>query len=122
MWTPKSAPRPNSERMKIFNETLSDFYEPWKSAAQWLEDDFPIKSKKVGKKKSKLCIIIAEMVVQYKVWRKIQSWNNFEGKVILAGDAAHSMVPCQRFVFSHPVSPINKCMGLTWAASWSASP
>jgi hypothetical protein len=63
------------ERLRVFKKQASAYAEPWKSAVQWLPDD----------------IVISRDRIKY--WAAPTPWSTWNGKVTLAGDAAHPMVP-----------------------------
>ena len=64
-------------RMDFYRSFVSTFCEPFRTAALKLADD--------------------EVVPVYpgQQWAPTMAWDNYGGKVTLAGDAAHSMVPRQ---------------------------
>lgn len=74
VWGASIAETP-AERLRIFKEQASQYAEPWKSAVQWLPDD----------------IVIPRDRIKY--WANPSPWPTWRGKVTLAGDAAHPMVP-----------------------------
>lgn len=39
--------------------------------------------------------MLTNAYIQYAAWTKIEPWENFGGRVTLAGDAAHPMCPCK---------------------------
>jgi hypothetical protein len=65
----------NEERLRVFKEAASKYAEPWRSAAQWLSDDTYIPPDTI------------------KYWANPEIWPNWNGKVTLAGDGAHPIVP-----------------------------
>ena len=65
----------NEERLRLFKESASKYAEPWRSAALWLSDDTYIPPD------------------QIRYWADPVIWPNWDGKVTLAGDAAHPMTP-----------------------------
>jgi hypothetical protein len=65
----------NEERLRVFKEAASNYAEPWRSAVQWLPDD----------------TIIPKDTIRY--WANPVIWPNWNGKVTLAGDGAHPIVP-----------------------------
>jgi hypothetical protein len=69
--------------MKDITETFS---EPFKSIVQGLPEDTPA------------------FVRSLYYWRPVQ-WPNFDGKITIAGDAAHPMLPCKYFSFSSSIYP-----------------
>ncbi|GIJ92636.1 hypothetical protein Asppvi_001914 [Aspergillus pseudoviridinutans] len=75
IWTAEDHPENNEARQALFKYYMSQYCEPYKSAGEWLSQDTPILAEK------------------FLYWKNITRWNNFGGKVTLAGDAAHPMVP-----------------------------
>jgi hypothetical protein len=65
----------NEERLRVFKEAASNYAEPWRSAVQWLPDD----------------TFIPKDTIKY--WANPVIWANWNGKVTLAGDGAHPIVP-----------------------------
>jgi hypothetical protein len=65
----------NEERLRVFKEAAGNYAEPWKSAAQWLPDDTYIPPDTI------------------KYWANPEIWPNWNGKITLAGDGAHPIVP-----------------------------
>ncbi|KAF7183835.1 hypothetical protein CNMCM7691_004257 [Aspergillus felis] len=75
IWTAEDHPENNEARQILFKYYMSQYCEPYKSAGEWLSQDTPILAEK------------------FHYWKNITRWNNFGGKVTLAGDAAHPMLP-----------------------------
>ncbi|GFF34351.1 kynurenine 3-monooxygenase [Aspergillus udagawae] len=75
IWTAEDAPENAEARRALFKHYISRYCEPYKSAGEWLSQDTPILAEK------------------FHYWKNITRWNNFGGKVTLAGDAAHPMLP-----------------------------
>ena len=65
----------NAERVRVFKEAASKYAEPWRSAALWVPDDTFIPPDRI------------------RYWANPTIWPNWNGKVTLAGDAAHPMTP-----------------------------
>jgi hypothetical protein len=65
----------NAERLRVFKEAASKYAEPWRSAASWLPEDK----------------YIPDDYIRY--WDEPVAWPSWNGKVTLAGDAAHPMMP-----------------------------
>ena len=65
----------NEERLRVFKEAASKYAEPWNSAVQWLPEDTYIPPDTI------------------KYWANPEIWPNWCGKVTLAGDGAHPIVP-----------------------------
>ncbi|KAF2138404.1 uncharacterized protein K452DRAFT_256661 [Aplosporella prunicola CBS 121167] len=66
----------NAARLRHFKEIAKDWADPMKSAVGWLSDDHYV------------------WHAQFAEWdpeEKGHRWNNFDGRVTLAGDAAHTM-------------------------------
>jgi hypothetical protein len=61
--------------LRIFKEAASKYAEPWRSAVQWLPDDTYISPDNI------------------RYWADPIHWPTWNGKVTLAGDAAHPMMP-----------------------------
>ncbi|KIW00539.1 hypothetical protein, variant [Verruconis gallopava] len=64
-----------AERLRVFKEAASKYAEPWRSAVAWLPDD----------------TFIPKDTIKY--WANPVKWPNWNGKVTLAGDGAHPIVP-----------------------------
>ncbi|EAL84359.1 FAD-dependent oxidoreductase [Aspergillus fumigatus Af293] len=75
IWTADDAPETAEERRALFKHYMSQYCEPYRSAGEWLSQATPIRAEK------------------FHYWKNITRWRNFGGKVTLAGDAAHPMVP-----------------------------
>ncbi|GKZ17223.1 hypothetical protein AbraCBS73388_007275 [Aspergillus brasiliensis] len=75
IWTDEDPPASEEERRHLFRAYLSTYCEPYKSVAAWLSDDTQISGEK------------------FHYWGNITPWTNHGGRVTLAGDAAHPMVP-----------------------------
>ena len=54
---------------------LTDAKEPWRSAALWVSEETVIPFDRIAH------------------WENPVKWNNFGGRITLAGDAAHPMAP-----------------------------
>ena len=65
----------NEERLRTFKNAASRYAEPWKSAVEWLPEDTWIPPDTI------------------KYWANPEIWPNWGGKVTLAGDGAHPIVP-----------------------------
>ena len=63
--------------LNMLREGSEKWIDPWKSALKWLPDGTEIPADKVN------------------LWNNITRWDNHEGRVTLAGDAAHAMPPCK---------------------------
>ncbi|KAH8693720.1 hypothetical protein BGW36DRAFT_409362 [Talaromyces proteolyticus] len=68
-------PPDEAERRHLFKSYMSTYCEPYRSIAKWITDDVHINGDK------------------FHYWGKITPWKNFSGRITLAGDAAHPMVP-----------------------------
>ncbi|OGM39338.1 hypothetical protein ABOM_012040 [Aspergillus bombycis] len=75
IWTDKNPPASEEERRHLFRAYLSTYCEPYRSVAAWLSEDTKISGEK------------------FHYWGNIAPWTNHGGRVTLAGDAAHPMVP-----------------------------
>jgi hypothetical protein len=64
-----------TERLRILKEAAQKYAEPWRSAALWLPDDK---------------IIPADNI---RYWASPVPWSSMNGRLTLAGDAAHPMQP-----------------------------
>ncbi|OJJ65499.1 hypothetical protein ASPBRDRAFT_201764 [Aspergillus brasiliensis CBS 101740] len=75
IWTDEDPPASEEERRHLFRAYLSTYCEPFRSVAAWISDDVQISGEK------------------FHYWGNITPWINHGGRVTLAGDAAHPMVP-----------------------------
>lgn len=75
IWTDECPPTSEEERRLLFKSYLSTYCEPYRSVAAWLADEVDVGGE------------------SFHYWGNIASWNNHDGRVTLAGDAAHPMVP-----------------------------
>ncbi|KAF5520813.1 FAD-dependent monooxygenase cctM [Colletotrichum aenigma] len=75
LWSTEDPPETNEDRMKYLKKLAEPYCEPYRSAALWVPDDTYIPRDK------------------YAEWKRIAPWNNFGGRVTVAGDAAHPMCP-----------------------------
>ncbi|KAH9231177.1 hypothetical protein K456DRAFT_1726870 [Colletotrichum gloeosporioides 23] len=75
LWSTEDPPETNEDRIKYFKKLAEPYCEPYRSAALWVPDDTYIPRDK------------------YAEWKRIAPWNNFGGRVTVAGDAAHPMCP-----------------------------
>ncbi|KAJ6006717.1 hypothetical protein N7451_004661 [Penicillium sp. IBT 35674x] len=75
IWTDEPPPASDEERRHLFGSYLSTYCEPYRSVAAWLAEDIYISGE------------------SFHYWGNITPWDNHAGKVTLAGDAAHPMVP-----------------------------
>ncbi|CAG8903149.1 unnamed protein product [Penicillium egyptiacum] len=75
IWTDENPPTSQGERRHLFRSYLSTYCEPYRSVAAWLADDIDVGGE------------------SFHYWGNIAPWNNHDGRVTLAGDAAHPMVP-----------------------------
>lgn len=73
----EETPRDPRERLAHFKAVAANYCEPWYSASQWVKDDTFIPYDRL------------------KHWPNPVRWDNHGGRVTLAGDAAHPMVPCK---------------------------
>jgi 2-polyprenyl-6-methoxyphenol hydroxylase-like FAD-dependent oxidoreductase len=74
-WGASSQPESNDDRIKLMKENASHFCEPFKSAFSWVKDD---------------TLIYPDRFVS---WKSPALWDNHDGRITLAGDAAHPMTP-----------------------------
>lgn len=70
-------PETSAERLAHFKSIADKNCEPWHSASQWVPNDTFIPYDHI------------------KHWPKPIRWDNHSGRITLAGDAAHPMVPCK---------------------------
>ncbi|KAJ6134202.1 hypothetical protein N7523_000524 [Penicillium sp. IBT 18751x] len=75
IWTDENPPVSPEERRHLFRSYMSTYCEPYRSVAEWLTDDIEVGGE------------------SFHYWGNIAPWNNHDGRVTLAGDAAHPMVP-----------------------------
>ena len=73
LWTDKEPPRDPKERLRHFKQLAATHAEPFRSAALAVDDNTFVPYDRL------------------KYWAKPILWDNFQGKVTLAGDAAHPM-------------------------------
>lgn len=66
----------NAQRLKQTKEAAQFFTDPWKSAFDWLEDDHPVWYMSLS---------------DYDPSAPNHRWDNHDGRVTMAGDAAHAM-------------------------------
>lgn len=66
----------HAQRLALIKERAKSLGEPARSAFTWIPDDTPVYKADIG----------------YWVTRP---WDNREGRITLAGDAAHPMPPCK---------------------------
>jgi 2-polyprenyl-6-methoxyphenol hydroxylase-like FAD-dependent oxidoreductase len=74
-WGSSSQPAENVDRVKRMRDLGTRFCEPFRSAYEWVSDDVYIYPD------------------QFSSWNNSAPWDNRDGKVTLAGDAAHPMTP-----------------------------
>ncbi|KAF5528266.1 FAD-dependent monooxygenase cctM [Colletotrichum aenigma] len=87
----KEQPKTQEERMALFKKLGSNYCEPFKSVAEWVKPDTHLPIDHFGS------------------WTKIQPWNNFGGRVLLAGDAAHPMVPYRAQGLNNALEDAGSC-------------
>ncbi|KAI9692330.1 MAG: hypothetical protein M1822_006561 [Bathelium mastoideum] len=75
LWTEDATPSTSDERLKHFKELAENYTEPFKSAARWVPSDTNVSYDRI------------------KHWPNALRWDNHGGRVTLAGDAAHPMLP-----------------------------
>ena len=80
LWTDDDTPLTSKQRLAHFKALAVNYAEPFRSAAVWVKDDTHVPYDRI------------------KHWPSIKRWNNHNGRVTLAGDAAHPMAPCKRSV------------------------
>lgn len=61
------------ERLKFLKDLVQDFADPFRSAILWAKDGTKVADSPL------------------RIWKNPKKWNNEEGRVTLAGDAAHTM-------------------------------
>jgi 2-polyprenyl-6-methoxyphenol hydroxylase-like FAD-dependent oxidoreductase len=83
----------NEQRLKQAKEFAKEYADPWKSAYEWLADDHPV--------------WYAEMS-DWDPGAEDHRWNNYEGRVTLAGDAAHTMTYQRGQGLNHSISDAGK--------------
>ncbi|KAK1840004.1 FAD binding domain-containing protein [Colletotrichum chrysophilum] len=85
-------PKTQEERMALFKKLGSNYCEPFKSVAEWVKPDTHLPIDHFGS------------------WTKIQRWNNFGGRVLIAGDAAHPMVPYRAQGLNNALEDAGSCV------------
>ncbi|KAK2770069.1 FAD binding domain-containing protein [Colletotrichum kahawae] len=85
-------PKTQEERMALFKKLGSNYCEPFKSVAEWVKPDTHLPIDHFGS------------------WTKIQPWDNFGGRVLLAGDAAHPMVPYRAQGLNNALEDCGSCV------------
>ncbi|KAJ0132797.1 Uncharacterized protein HZ326_24127 [Fusarium oxysporum f. sp. albedinis] len=75
LWNEGQQPETYEERVRMFKKLAANYCEPFKYLAEWVRED---------------AIIPLD---NFSTWKQIQSWHNYNGRVTIAGDAAHPMVP-----------------------------
>ncbi|KAF5560475.1 FAD NAD(P)-binding domain-containing protein [Fusarium phyllophilum] len=75
LWNEGRHPETYEERIQLFKNLAANYCEPFKSVGEWVGEDMMIP------------------LHDFSTWKQIQPWNNFNGRVTIAGDAAHPMVP-----------------------------
>ncbi|KAI8229394.1 hypothetical protein K4K57_003959 [Colletotrichum sp. SAR 10_99] len=85
-------PKNQEERMALFKKLGSNYCEPFKSVAKWVKPDTHLPIDYFGS------------------WTKIQRWNNFGGRVLIAGDAAHPMVPYRAQGLNNALEDAGSCV------------
>ncbi|KAH9242456.1 hypothetical protein K456DRAFT_1716177 [Colletotrichum gloeosporioides 23] len=88
----KEQPKTQEERMALFKKLGSNYCEPFKAVAEWVKPDTHLPIDHFGS------------------WTKIQPWNNFGGRVLLAGDAAHPMVPYRAQGLNNALEDAGSCV------------
>lgn len=76
----------NAERVSILRSLADNFAEPRRSALTWLPDDLEVPDDSI------------------KMWSP-EPWDNHDGRVTLAGDAAHAIAFCKRYNLPSLVAP-----------------
>ncbi|KAI8250057.1 FAD-dependent monooxygenase cctM [Colletotrichum sp. SAR 10_98] len=85
-------PKTQEEHMALFKKLGSNYCEPFKSVAEWVKPDTHLPIDHFGS------------------WAKIQRWNNFGGRVLIAGDAAHPMVPYRAQGLNNALEDAGSCV------------
>ncbi|OAG13242.1 FAD/NAD(P)-binding domain-containing protein [Alternaria alternata] len=75
IWNEGQQPQTYEERSRLFKQLAANYCEPWKYLAEWVGDDVKIP------------------LDRFATWKNIQPWKNYDGRMTIAGDAAHPMVP-----------------------------
>ncbi|PSN65575.1 FAD/NAD(P)-binding domain-containing protein [Corynespora cassiicola Philippines] len=75
IWGSDKQPETNAGRLKLLKSYAANYCEPFKSAAEWIPEDFWVPPD------------------TFRVWTKPVKWDNHRGRVTIAGDAAHPMPP-----------------------------
>ncbi|QKX61946.1 uncharacterized protein TRUGW13939_09102 [Talaromyces rugulosus] len=73
--TKDDPPADEEEQRKLFKTYMATYCEPYKSIGLWVTDDTPISAER------------------FNFWGNIVPWDNRDGKITIAGDAAHPMLP-----------------------------
>jgi 2-polyprenyl-6-methoxyphenol hydroxylase-like FAD-dependent oxidoreductase len=83
----------NEQRLTQAKELAKEYADPWKSAYQWLADDHPVWYMGMS---------------DWDPGAEDHRWNNHEGRVTLAGDAAHTMTYQRGQGLNHSISDAAK--------------
>ncbi|KAJ4148686.1 hypothetical protein NW765_017553 [Fusarium oxysporum] len=75
LWNEGQQPETYEERVRMFKKLAANYCEPFKYLAEWVRED---------------AIIPLD---NFSTWKQIQPWHNHNGRVTIAGDAAHPMAP-----------------------------
>ena len=78
LWTDEAPPSTSEGRLQHFKKLAESYADPFKSAAQYVPSDTYVPLDRM------------------KHWPNATKWDNRGGRVTLAGDAAHPMLPCKR--------------------------
>ena len=86
----------NEDKLAFIQSTAELWTDPWKSAFKWVPKGTEVSCliKLTLHRKMSLTKIFEVPADICMSWKEPVQWNNYHGRVTLAGDAAHAMSPC----------------------------
>lgn len=103
LWTGEEAPATSEERLTHFKELAANYAEPFRSAAAWVPDGTYVPYDRI------------------KHWPKPVRWDNHNGRVTLAGDAAHPMAPHRAQGLNHALQDAGRYVEMIKSVSSEGS-